>query len=34
MGDAQLACLPFLFAPEIGLAEVEGLSRALEEQLA
>jgi anion-transporting ArsA/GET3 family ATPase len=34
LGDAQLACLPFLFAPEIGLAEVEELSRALEEQLA
>jgi anion-transporting ArsA/GET3 family ATPase len=34
VGDVPLASLPFLFAPELGLAEVEQLSHELEEQLA
>ena len=34
IGTAPVACLPFLFAPELGLAEVESLSETLEEQLA
>jgi anion-transporting ArsA/GET3 family ATPase len=34
VGDVALASLPFLFAPELGLGEVEQLSRELEGQLA
>ena len=34
VGDVLLALLPFLFAPELDLAEVERLSHQLEEQLA
>jgi anion-transporting ArsA/GET3 family ATPase len=33
-GDVPLTCLPFLFAPELGLPEVDSLSHELEEQLA
>jgi anion-transporting ArsA/GET3 family ATPase len=33
IGDVPVASLPFLFAPELGLAEVEQLSHELEEQL-
>ena len=34
VGSVAIACLPFLFAPELGLSEVETLSAELEEQLA
>jgi anion-transporting ArsA/GET3 family ATPase len=34
VGNVPLASLPFLFAPDLGLAEVEELSHELEEQLA
>ncbi len=34
VGDLPLASLPFLFAPDLGLPEVESLSAELEEQLA
>jgi hypothetical protein len=33
IGAVPIAALPFLFAPELGLAEVEQLSHELEEQL-
>jgi anion-transporting ArsA/GET3 family ATPase len=34
LGEVPLTCLPFLFSPELGLAEVEQLSHELEGQIA